>query len=239
MFLSGKTLKICFFQGFETIASSLSILSLHLAFYPEVQDKIFDELQTVFSSEDEEVTEEHLKQLIYLDLVMKEVMRLWPSSPFMVRRLGKDMKLGKESPIDETFHGLDISDIHITGEFTVPEGCNVIIPMIHIHRNKALWGDDADEFKPERFLPENFKNIHPYAYLPYSKGPRNCVGIKYAQQSLTVILAHFFRRFKTRTTLKLDELKYEYMIVIKVVQGANVSLEKRDFKAKRRSEEKK
>jgi cytochrome P450 len=109
----------------------------------------------------------------------------------------------------------------------------VIIPIVHIHRNKALWGDDADEFKPERFLPENFKHIHPYAYLPYSKGPRNCVGMKYGQQSLKVILVHFFRRFKTRTTLKLDELKYEYMIVMKVVQGFNVSLEKRDFKAKK------
>jgi cytochrome P450 len=103
MHTSGKTLKRSFLQGFETIASSLSILSLHLAFYPEVQDKIFDELQTVFSSQDEEVTEEHLKQLIYLDLVIKEVMRLWPTVPFMARRLGKDMNLGMKSPIDASF----------------------------------------------------------------------------------------------------------------------------------------
>jgi cytochrome P450 family 4 len=83
------------FQGFETIANSMSIISLHLAFFPEVQDKIFEELQTVFSSEDEAVTEEHLKQLTYLDLVTKEVLRLWPSLPFIARDLSKDIMLGE------------------------------------------------------------------------------------------------------------------------------------------------
>jgi cytochrome P450 len=92
-----------------------------------------------------------------------------------------------------------------------------------------LWGEDADEFKPERFEPENIKKVHPYAYLPFSKGPRNCVGLNYANNSLKVVLAHFFRRFKTSTTLKIEELEFEYVIVMKVAQGYNVSLEKRKF----------
>jgi cytochrome P450 family 313 len=107
------------------------------------------------------------------------------------------------------------------------------MPILQIHRNKALWGEDADEFKPERFLPENFKNIHPYAYLPFSKGPRNCIASKYSDHSMKVILSHFFRKFKTLTTLKLNELRYEFTIVTKVVQGYNVTLEKRDFRAKK------
>jgi cytochrome P450 len=107
-----------------------------------------------------------------------------------------------------------------------------LIPILHIHRNKTFWGDDADEFKPERFSPENFKKVHPYAYMPFSKGPRNCVGYKYAQNSLKVILAHFFRNFKASTTLKLEELDFEFLIVMKVQQGCKVSLSKRDFDVK-------
>jgi cytochrome P450 len=73
----------------------MSLTSLLLAFYPEVQDKIFEELQSVFSSVDEEVTEEHLKQLTYLDLVMKETMRFWTPVPHIARKLSKDMELGE------------------------------------------------------------------------------------------------------------------------------------------------
>jgi cytochrome P450 len=101
--------------------------------------------------------------------------------------------------------------------------------MIHVHRSKALWGEDADEFKPERFEPESIKQIHPYAYLPFSKGPRNCVGYNYATNSLKVVLAHFFRRFKTSTTLKIEELEFEFVIVMKVAQGYMMSLERREF----------
>jgi cytochrome P450 len=82
-------------QGFETISGALSLATLLLAFYPEVQDKIFEELQSVFCSVDEEVTDEHLKQLTYLDLVIKEVMRFWTPVPHIARSLNKDMELGE------------------------------------------------------------------------------------------------------------------------------------------------
>jgi cytochrome P450 len=70
-------------------------MSLLLAFYPDVQDKIYEELQTVFMTADEEVTDEHLKQLIYMDLVIKEMLRFWPTVPHIARCLSQDMELGK------------------------------------------------------------------------------------------------------------------------------------------------
>lgn len=120
----------------------------------------------------------------------------------------------------------------LPGGYTIPKGTNIIFPIIHIHRNKAHWGEDADEFKPERFEPENIKNVHPYAYMPFSKGSRNCIGYKYAENSLKVVMAHFFRRFKASTALKMEDIEFGYTIVVKVTQGYFVTLEKRNFHAK-------
>lgn len=200
------------FQGFETISSTLSLVSLLLAFYPEVQDKIFEELQSVFASVDEEVTEEHLKELVYLEMVIKEVMRFWPTIPFIARYLTEDLDLGN---------------------CVIPGDLNVYVPIIHIHRNKLYWGEDADEFRPERFAPENFSKIHPYAYLPFSKGPRNCVGYKYAEYSVKIILAHFFRNFKVSTSLKINDIKFKFILVTEIAQGCQLSLTKMKFHAKK------
>lgn len=111
----------------------------------------------------------------------------------------------------------------------MPKGSNIVVPFIHIHRNKDIWGQDADEFKPERFTKENFEKIHPFAYSPFSRGPRNCVGYKYAMMSMKVILAHLYRNFKFSTTLKLEDITFEYMIMMKVIPGYFVSVEKRNF----------
>lgn len=118
------------------------------------------------------------------------------------------------------------------GDYTIPEGCNIFFPIIHIHRNKRHWGDDADEFKPQRFEPESIKKVHPYAYMPFAKGSRNCIGYKYAESTLKVVMAHFYRRFKVSTLLKLNEVEFGYTIVTKVMQGYFVSLEKRNFHTK-------
>jgi Cytochrome P450 len=83
------------FQGFETLSSSISLATILVALHPEVQDKIFEELQSVFSSVDEEVTDEHLKQLSYLDLVIKESMRIWPTIPIVGRCTSKNIEIGE------------------------------------------------------------------------------------------------------------------------------------------------
>ena len=180
-----------------------------MAFHPNVQEKVFDELQEVFDSADEEVTEEKLSRLIYLEMVIKESMRFWQSVPFFARYLNKDMELGD----------------HI-----IPAGSHFVVPVIHIHRDTKIWGSDADEFKPERFLPEHFSKIPSYGYMPFARGIRNCIGYKYAMKSMMVALSYFFRNYKVSTTLKLEDVEFEYVIVRKVVPGAMVSINKREFK---------
>lgn len=122
----------------------MSLISLLMALHPDVQEKLYEELQTVFESADEEVTEEKLKQLIYLEMVIKESMRFWQSVPFFARYLNKDMELDG---------------------YTIPAGSHFVVPIIHIHRDKKIWGNDAHEFKPERFLPESFAKVPSYGYM--------------------------------------------------------------------------
>lgn len=63
--------------------------------HPLIQDKVFEELQLLFDADDEEVTDDKLERLVYLEMVLKEAMRLWPSIPFIARSLTEDIKLGK------------------------------------------------------------------------------------------------------------------------------------------------
>lgn len=186
----------------------MSLISLLMALHPDIQEKVFEELQEVFDSADEEVSEEKLSKLIYLEMVIKESMRFWQSVPFFARYLNKDMELGDR---------------------IIPAGSHFVIPIIHIHRDKKIWGSDADKFRPERFLPENFSKIISYGYMPFARGIRNCIGYKYAMKTMMVALSYLFRNYKVSTTLKLEDIEFEYVIVRKVVPACNVSLEKREF----------
>lgn len=63
----------------------------------------------------------------------------------------------------------------VLGEYTLPKGSNVIIPIFHIHRSKKLWSNPL-KFNPDRFQLEEIAKRHKMTYLPFSSGPRNCIG---------------------------------------------------------------
>ncbi|CRK91004.1 CLUMA_CG004692, isoform A [Clunio marinus] len=208
------------FKGFETTAYSLAMAVVILALHPEVQEKLHDELKNVFESPNEEVNEENLPQLTYLDLVVKEILRYWPPVSVIIRYTSDEVQIGEF--VHKSFQDC-ISD-HL-----VPKGAHIFIPIYEMHRKKELWGDDADEFKPERFEGEKFKIVPAYAYMPFALGPRNCIGLNYATRMLKITLAYLFRHFRVETDMKLEDISLEFVVVTKIVQGFKVKLTKRNF----------
>lgn len=120
-----------------------------------------------------------LKKLKYLESVIKEALRLFPSVPFFARSLGEDCVI---SECPETLaqarvlsEEAKLSVFVPADGFKVPKGANAIIITYALHRDPRYF-PDPEAFRPERFLPENAAGRPPYAYLPFSAGLRNCIG---------------------------------------------------------------
>ena len=103
---------------------------------------------------DRTITLEDLPKLKYTERVIKETLRIFPGAPFIGRVVEEDITLP---------------------DLVIPKGSNLAIGYLHLHRSPKYW-DDPLKFDPDRFLPERSLNRHPYTWLPFSGGPRNCVG---------------------------------------------------------------
>ena len=180
-----------------------------LALHSDVQEKVVKEFEAVFDSVDQETDSDILNNLPYLEMVIKETLRLFPFAPLILREASKNIELKN---------------------CTIPAGANIIINIFLLQRNPCYWGDDAHLFNPERFLPENFSKIHSYAYIPFSKGPRHCIGMKYGMNMIKVVLSHLLRNYKITTNLKFEDLEYKIAIALRIVQGTMIKLERREFK---------
>jgi cytochrome P450 len=150
-----------FFMGAsaETTSSTLANILHLLGMYQDVQDKLYEELKSVLKSGKDYVQEDEMTKMTYLDLVIKESLRLLPVAIMQARTVTKSLKLKK---------------------YTLPPGTMAHVQTLRIHTDSKHWGEDALEFRPERFLEDHFQNMHPYAYFPFSHGPRMCPGMRYA-----------------------------------------------------------
>lgn len=142
-------------SGFETISLAVSYTILMLAMHSDVDQKVEEELFQHFTP-GASIGYDLIKQLTYLDMVVKETLRLFPPSPISPRE--------------------SISDVFVENIGLVPRGTIVVIPFHKLHRWPQIWGSRAAAFSPDNFLPENISARHQFSYLPFSSGSRNCVG---------------------------------------------------------------
>jgi len=160
--------------GFETTGNTLCSTAYYLATYPEVQDRIIQEVDEALDSSGNTSLYDVVQKLPYLDQVISEVLRLCGPAFSLVR--------GCE---EET----------VIKGVRFPKGIDVTIPPYVLHRDPEVW-ENPLEFNPENFSPEAKEKREPYAYLPFGTGPRQCIGMRFALLEIKLGLLEILRRFK-------------------------------------------
>lgn len=204
----------------------ISGVLLLLAMNPTIQDKVFTELNSIFALDGDEVDEKMLSQLVYLDMVIKESLRLLPPVLVIVRQAQEDIKLSKEV-IEYTFKIYFYLTFYIAANYIAPKGTLLSFFILKTHTDKRYWGEDALKFDPERFSTENLKKIIPYSYIPFSKGYRICPGYHYGLMTIKLFLSKFLLKYQVSTDLKYEKLKFIFSITTVIEQGFMVVVKKR------------
>ncbi|XP_071498887.1 cytochrome P450 4V2-like [Diadema antillarum] len=185
------------FAGHDTTATAMSWALYLVGRHPGVQARLHEEIDQVLGDTDRYVTSEDLGKMSYLSLVMKESLRLFPSVPAISRKLDSDMILDGK---------------------LVPKVTDITLQIYSLHRDPEQF-PDPEKFDPDRFLPENSAKRHPYAYVPFSAGGRNCIGQKFALLEARVTLANLLRRFSFQSTQTIEETKPVGEVITKPATG--------------------
>ncbi|XP_063924972.1 cytochrome P450 4C1-like [Zophobas morio] len=191
--------------GTDTNATSISFALTLLGMHPIIQYHLYKEVMEVLGP-DRTITLEDLPKLKYTERVIKETLRIFPGAPFIGRVVEEDI---------------------ILPDLVIPKGSNLAIGYLHLHRSPKYW-DDPLKFDPDRFLPERSLNRHPYTWLPFSGGPRNCVGMKYGMMVVKIVVAMVIRKFKVTSSIKaIEDIELTTNIVLKPKNGFKLAFELR------------
>ncbi|KAL9895156.1 cytochrome P450 313a4 isoform 1-T1 [Glossina fuscipes fuscipes] len=197
------------FGAFETTANSIVYTLMLLAMFPNCQEKVYEELLSEFpETGNVNITYNNTQNLVYMDMVLNETMRVLAPVPLVARETMNDIKL--------------------SNGVTLPSGVQIAIDIFNMHRRKDIWGPEAETFNPDNFLSTNLQNKHSYAFIPFTKGLRYCIGWKYALLSTKITLAKLLRNYKFTTDLKFEHLKFVEDITLKLQKLPLFTIERRD-----------
>jgi benzoate 4-monooxygenase len=171
--------------GSDTTSNTSCAILYHCLQNPNVVRKLQKELDDALPDIDAVPTFAQVKELPYLEAVIKETMRIHSTSSLGLPRL---IPPGP---------GVDICGHHFS------QGTALSVPAYTIHHSTEIWGPDADEFKPERWA--NLTERQKEAFIPFSYGPRACVGRNVAEMELALVVSTVFRRYEFE--LRQGEMK--------------------------------
>lgn len=192
------------FAGHDTSTVAISFCLYELANNPDVQEIAYEELNTIFEGDPRRnVLPGDLSEMKYLEAVIKEALRLYPPVPFYSRIVEHEF----------IYEGK-----------TVPQGTNLGIFPYALHRDENLF-ENPLKFNPNRFLDGT--ELKPFSYLPFSAGPRNCIGNKIAMQEIKVILSKIIRNFEILPTDPPHQVKPQAKVVLHSKNGIYVRFKQR------------
>ncbi|XP_046626449.1 cytochrome P450 4g15-like [Neodiprion virginianus] len=203
------------FEGHDTTAAGSSFVLCLLGYYQDIQEKVCQELDEIFEGSDRETTFNDTLEMKYLERVILETLRLFPPVPLIARKLNEDVKL-------------------VTGGYVIPEGATVLIPTYQVHRQEEIY-PNPEQFNPDNFLPENMQQRHYYGFIPFSAGPRSCVGRKYAMLKLKVLLSTVLRHYKILSDVPVKEFHLVPDIILKRADGFRIRIEPRNARVRSES----
>lgn len=198
------------FEGHDTTSAGSSFTLCMLGIHKDIQERVFAEQKAIFGDNMlRDCTFADTMEMKYLERVILETLRMYPPVPLIARRLDHDVKL-------------------VSGPYTVPKGTTVVLLQYCVHRRPDIYPNPT-KFDPDNFLPERAANRHYYSFIPFSAGPRSCVGRKYAMLKLKVLLSTILRNFVVHSTDTEADFKLQGDIILKLENGFNISLEPRVY----------
>lgn len=195
------------FEGHDTTAAGSSFVLCLLGIHQNIQERVYQELKQIFGDSKRKVTFNDTLEMKYLERVIFETLRMYPPVPAIARKLTQDVRLA-------------------TQDYVIPSGTTVVIATYKVHRREDIFSN-PEVFNPDNFLPERTQNRHYYSYIPFSAGPRSCVGRKYAMLKLKVLLSTILRNYRIVSNLKESDFKLQADIILKRTDGFRIQLEPR------------
>lgn len=199
------------FAGFDTSSSALAWVMYHLSRNPSLESRLIAELDTVLGKRDSP-TPEDLSQLTFLDKLVKETLRLHPPAA-SARWAGPGTTLlGKYDVSNSVIPGTTL-----LGKYDVSNSV-IYMPTYLIHRDPQVYGPTAEQFDPDRWTEEFTAQLNPWSFIPFSKGPRDCIGQRLALIEIKTILAMVYKRFRFKWLKEFEE-KTGFVVTSHPVHG--------------------
>ncbi|KAF2887170.1 hypothetical protein ILUMI_19003 [Ignelater luminosus] len=178
---------IFFLAGFDTVATLMYFTAYELALQPDIQAKLQQEIDDILNNSNGSLTYENVASMKYMDMVLSETLRKWPSTFLLDRVCVKPYTI---PPVRE-------------GEKPVrlEKGDAIMMPLFGLHYDPKYY-PEPERFDPERFSDENKSKINPYANVPFGLGPRACIGMRFALMETKTVFFYLLAKFDIVVTEK-------------------------------------